>query len=564
MLSNTTNKIEFNGNSAHFVCAQNIFDHKFLLLTQQQYSNLLVEHDQLKLKLTEYKTEAHYWKTQHEHAIAREIELKKTIELLMAKVRLREQQLFGRKTEQGKKHLEKAIDKQNSKIPSKRPRGHQKGAPGHGRSHHNHLPQEFETRDVPEKSKKCSICGLPYLELPGTADSEMISIIDVKAYKRIIRRKIYKQMCHCVEAPKIITAPAFPKLIPKGKYDVSIWAKILIEKYDYQRPLHRLLKCLNDQGIYLSSGTVTDGLKRILPLFVPIYNAIQKKCLSDQRWHADESRWQVFQETEGKVGYRWYLWVFKSVQAVIFKIAPSRSSEVVKLFFKHTKKGILNVDRYVAYKVIAKSGILILAFCWAHVRRDFLNHAKEYPKQERWALDWVDLIGELYHINHQRIQYSQKTSSFICLDQQLREKIQNMKFKYLSELENNLLHRQTQKLLKSLKTHWDGLTVFVEHPEIPMDNNAAERQLRNAIVGRKNYYGSGSIWSSELSAMLFSIFETLRIWKMNPKLWITDYLQACAEHCGKPIKDIQSFLPWSMSKKRKVKFLQHHQSWDTS
>ncbi len=55
--------------------------------------------------------------------------------------------------------------------------------------------------------------------------------------------------------------------------------------------------------------------------------------------------------------------------------------------------GILNVDRYAAYKVIAKSGLFILAFCRAHVRRDFLNHAKGYPEQEQWGLMWVEKIA---------------------------------------------------------------------------------------------------------------------------------------------------------------------------
>lgn len=66
-----------------------------------------------------------------------------------------------------------------------------------------------------------------------------------------------------------------------------------------------------------------------------------------------------------------------------------------------------------------------------------------------------------------------------------------------------------KKLLMSLNKHWSGLTVFVDHPEIPMDNNTAERGLLGSVVGRKNYYGSGSVWSTELAAALFTLFGTL-------------------------------------------------------
>ena len=52
--------------------------------------------------------------------------------------------------------------------------------------------------------------------------------------------------------------------------------------------------------------------------------------------------------------------------------------------------------------------------------------------------------------------------------------------------------RPGDKTLESLQAHWQGLTVFVDHPDVPMDNNTAERVQRGPVVGRKNYYGSGA------------------------------------------------------------------------
>ena len=95
------------------------------------------------------------------------------------------------------------------------------------------------------------------------------------------------------------------------------------------------------------------------------------------------------------------------------------------------------------------------------------------------------------------------------------------------------------KVLRSLRNHWQGLTLFVENPDLPMDNNQAERALRGPVVGRKNYYGSGAQWSGELSATLFSLFHTLERWRINPRTWLTEYLHACAGRrrsgaCGLP------------------------------
>ena len=97
---------------------------------------------------------------------------------------------------------------------------------------------------------------------------------------------------------------------------------------------------------------------------------------------------------------------------------------------------------------------------------------------------------------------------------------------------------------------WDGLTLFVADPDLPLDNNQAERALRGPVVGRKNYYGSGAQWSGELSATLFSLFHTLERWQINPRTWLTEYLNACADAGGRVPEDCQRFLPWNRREAR--------------
>jgi len=84
-----------------------------------------------------------------------------------------------------------------------------------------------------------------------------------------------------------------------------------------------------------------------------------------------------------------------------------------------------------------------------------------------------------------------------------------------TELADPQLRQPCRKALESLRNHWVGLTRFVDNLRIPLDNNASERAQRNPAVGRKNYYGSGALWSGNLAAMLFSIFATLNRWKLS-------------------------------------------------
>ena len=119
-------------------------------------------------------------------------------------------------------------------------------------------------------------------------------------------------------------------------------------------------------------GTITDGLKRLTPLFEPVYEALVEHSQGQTLWHADETRWLVFVVREGKAGYRWYLWVFHSAQVVVFVLAAGRSHDVPEEYFGPAEgRGILVVDRYKAYQAIdkVKSGRIVLAFCWAHTIR---------------------------------------------------------------------------------------------------------------------------------------------------------------------------------------------------
>ena len=117
-------------------------------------------------------------------------------------------------------------------------------------------------------------------------------------------------------------------------------------------------------------------------------------------------------------------------------------------------------------------------------------------------------------------------------------------------LDLTVLSNAKYKILTSLKNHWDGLSVFVEHPEVPMDNNKGENAIWNPVTGRKNFYGSGSVWSAQLAAIMFSIFKTLDLWGLNCHHWLNSYLNACAVNHGKSPEDLSPFLPWEMDEAR--------------
>lgn len=493
--------------------------------------------------------QASYWKAMHDRACQREDLLKQRVAALEAQLRLREQQLFGRKAET------RAATAQASTPPgpgARRRRGQQPGRPGPRRRDYAHLPAVVEEREIPGAQCRCRACGRPFAPVSGTEDSTILEV-EVRAHRRLIRRHRYRPTCACGAHPGIVTAPPAPRVIPKSILGVSVLVELLVDKYLSYRPTYRLLADLATRDLDLSLGTVTDALRRLVPLFEPVYEALADRSRRQPLWHGDETRWLVFATVEGKVGFRWYLWVFHAEEVVVFVLAQGRAHDVPEDYLGPDATGILVVDRYKAYQAIdqVKGGLIVLAFCWAHVRRDFVTVARTWPEQEGWALGWVERIGQVYRRNDERLAAREEPAKFVAADARLRAAVTALGAQGEAELADPGLHPARRRVLESLGEHWTGLTVFVEHPEVPMDNNTAERAQRGPVVGRKNYYGSGAVWAGRLAAMLFSLLQTLCLGGLNPRAWLTAYLTACAEAGGEAPADVELFLPWNLSAERR-------------
>jgi len=525
------------------------FARQMIILSKQEYIEL--------------KAQVSYYQSQHERALSRELALKKALAQEEAKVRDLTQRLYGKKSEARKKS-EHANTSDAQKEP--RSRGQQPGSKGHGRTQRPHLPVIAEVRDLANDEKQCPCCGLPYKPL-NTEDSELIEV-EVRAYKRRIKRQKYVSQCQCSGAVRLVTAPLAPRLIPRTRLGVSVWVELLLDKYQQAQATHRYLNYLASLGCPISQGTITGGLALIAPMLESMVDTLLEKQLTERLFHADETGWKVFEAVADKANFCWYLWLLQSPSVAYFIMAPGRNAEVPIEHFEGLCEGEFQVflvcDRYSAYKKLAKyREMIVLAFCWAHVRRDFLDAARSWPELEEWMFQWVTVIGELYSINKRRLKHwnpdlpiSDQSSAFEQHQQTLLQTLSNMKKQRDACLAKEELHSAQCATLTSLKNHWSGLALFAEHPQIPMDNNAAERGLRNPVTGRKRYYGSGCQWSAKLAAMMFSILQTLQLWKINPRHWFTAYLTACAENQGKAPPDLSLFLPWSMSEERLRQFRQ--------
>ena len=495
----------------------------------------------------ELRQQAGYWQSRHADAVRRIAVLEQENAQLRGENRKLQDQLFARKSEKQTRRDRSNQLQDPSETPSPRPRGQQRGRPGPQRRDYSHLPVREQVTELPEAEQICPQCGRP-LSACGSETSEQIEI-ETTVYRRVVQRRRYQRTCTC-PGQRTFTAAQDPKLIPKGLLGVSVWAEILLDKFASHRPTERLLEQWRLRDLDLSAGTVTDGLRRLEPLFQPLVEALIQRNRQSVYTQADETRWLVFVETKDKAGYGWWLWVFGGTDTVVYVLDPTRSHAVPEQHFPADAQGVLLVDRYSAYKAMAqvKTGTLLLAFCWAHVRRDFVRVGKGWPELTPWALAWLQRIRELYQLNRQRLHDPSDTAA----DAALRAAVAAMHACAATELADPALREPQRKVLTSLQQHWSGLTLFVDDPRIPMDNNVSERRLRGPALGRKNYYGSASLWSGRLAAALFSLLATLKLWHINPRRWLLWYLQSCAAAGGQAPTDIQPFLPWNLAPEKRA------------
>jgi transposase len=521
--------------------------------SSREVPELRAEVERLKRDNLEQRQQVGYWKSRHRDALLRIAALEQQVAQLEGEKRQLQADLFGRRSEitppnDRSNHLDDPRDQTQQPKPK---RGQQPGNPGPQRRDYSSLPVRERFLELPAEQCVCPDCGQPLRLRSDTEDSEQIEI-DVRAYRRLIHRRRYERTCTC-PGRFTLTAPPLPKLIPKGRYGISVWVEILLDKYFTYRPTERLLNSWRLLGLDLAAGTVTDGLERLEVLLRPIYEALKQRNPDGDLHQGDETRWKLYVPIEGKEGYGWWLWVVKSLDTVIYLLDPSRGHTVVENHFGPQSRGVLVVDRYSAYKAMiwVKDGVIVLAFCWSHVRRDFIRVGKGWPELKTWALEWLRRIRVLYQLNDRRLAVQQDAAAFGEADRCLRQAVVEMEAQRDEELARADLATPCRKVLESLQVHWEGLTRFVNDPRIPMDNNASERLERGPAVARKNFYGSGSLWSGQLTAAAFSIFATLSLWKLNPRKWLTWYFEHCAAAGGKVPQDISVFLPWNLSAEKK-------------
>src|SRR5512144_222587 len=256
----------------------------------------------------------------------------------------------------------------------------------------------------------------------------------------------------------------------------------------------------------LSSGGLVQMWHRLREIVLAWYLEIQAQALSSAVLHADETGWRV----DGKT---YWLWCFASKDVTYYMIDRSRGSPALKKFFKNEFAGVLVTDFWAAYNAVVCTQ---KQKCLPHL----LRHIKRTQHYHKPGGDWPAFSKQLKRLIRDSLRLSKRRGElsaqrFASRRQRLQQRLHDLLAQQWNE-------RHARRLVKRLRRHEAELFTFLDHPEVPSDNNHAERQIRPAVIVRKNSYANGSAEGAETQAVLMSVFRTLKQRGHNPVSAVLD------------------------------------------
>jgi transposase len=243
----------------------------------------------------------------------------------------------------------------------------------------------------------------------------------------------------------------------------------------------------------ITAGGLLDGWGRLAEALFPWYEQIANEARAGAVLHADETGWRVDGQT-------YWLWCFCNHRCCYYMIDKSRGSAALKKFFTEVYEGTLVSDFWGPYDAVAVNDN---QKCLPHLLRELLK-----VDEHNASAEWKTLGGQLRRLLKDGLR--------------LRKRADFTPERYASRLQ--LIHRRLCKLAEAtyhdadaarlgarISKYRDQLFTFLDRPEVPPDNNHGERQIRPAVIIRKNSLCNRSEGGAATQAVLMSIFRTLKL-----------------------------------------------------
>ena len=388
---------------------------------------------------------------------------------------------------------------------------------GHGPRKQPGLKEREVKCELPADQRMCTCCGHERRPMGEAVEESNLITIQVRGFERhIIQRVKYK--CACAQNA-ITVAPGPTRLQKGGLYSLAFAIEVSVAKFAHHMPLERQVQIMRHEHLVIDAQTLWDQTHVLAKLFEATWKAITAAILRCPNIHCDETRWPFLDGGKSKENKLWQAWGLVSPELVAFQILDSRSKEAgKKILGEYT--GVVMADAYTVYtSLAAEAKTFVVANCWSHPRRRFVECEKNSPTHAAYA---IGAIRALFAIEKKATDENRA-----ALRATESKQVVDELFAWAKKIRPTVLPRSgIGESLTYLLNQEVGLRRFLENPHIPLSNNAAERALRGLVLGRKNFYGSRSKRGTEVAAIMYTLMECAKLANISPKAYLTAVAEA--------------------------------------
>jgi transposase len=373
-----------------------------------------------------------------------------------------------------------------------RPKGARPGHPGHRRP----APPRIDRREEHALSA-CPRCHGAVRECRPSR-TRIIEDIPADITPVVTEHVIPRYWCpQCHETVE----PAVPDALPGSSIGLRVVVLSAWLHYLLGVTLAQIVDVFNFHlHFQLTPGGLVQMWRRLREILLAWYLEIQAQALDSAVLHADETGWRVNGTTH-------WLWCFTTTDLTYYMIDRSRGSPALRKFFRREFAGVLVTDFWSAYNAVVCAH---KQKCLPHLMRD-IKRTQHYHNP---GGDWPAFSRQLRRLIRDSLRLSKRRPELSA--EQFASRRRRLERRLHELLAQPWEQRHARRLVKRLRRHASEVFTFLDHKEVPSDNNHGEREIRPAVLMRKNSYANGSEDGAETQAVLMSVFRTLKRRGHNP------------------------------------------------
>lgn len=379
--------------------------------------------------------------------------------------------------------------KGNTSSKRRKAPGRKVGHPGT----HRAKPARIDRR-VEHTLEKCPACGEPVTTLAETRTRviEDIPVAQPEMVAHVIPR------CYCKKCKKMVE-PVVADALPKATLGHRTVALSAWFHYGLGNTLSQVTKILDATFQQtLTPGGLVSAWHRVAEIVHPWYDRIAEEATASATLHADETGHRVNGETH-------WLWCFTNGDLTYYQIDPSRGEAALRRFFLEAYEGVLITDFWSAYNKIAARKRQL---CLVHLLREL-----EKVDQRSLSSAWPEFRAKLKRLLKDAIRLSKHEG---LSPEEFASKRKRLDTRLKELIETKSRDADAKRLIKRLKKYRHDLFTFLDEPDVPFDNNHAEREIRPAVLMRKNSFHNMSQAGALTHSILMTVFRTLKRRGYNP------------------------------------------------